>query len=118
MSLERFCGDSALKQKVMYTKSHGNQEANIESWKNDRNSVFSYKQPAVFWHLKKGRYLEVDVAISCFISELYLQMDCLSHAKGFDQRLKTSLKTSELHKETWAVWPKIKALTWLASLLI
>ena len=48
MSLERFYGDSTLKQKVMYTKSHGNQEANIHSWKNDRNSVFSYKQPAVF----------------------------------------------------------------------
>ena len=71
----------------------------------------------MLWHLKKGRYLQVDVAISYFISELYLQMDCWSHAK--DIKAVDDSKNfwiTQITKETWAVWPDIMALTQLASL--
>lgn len=89
----------------------GNQEANIHSQKKDHNSIFPNKQAAGFDTIRReGGTRKWGEAVSCLISELYLQRTD-SHAKEFNWRQEKSLKTSELLTETWEVWPHVKAMT-------
>lgn len=119
MSSRRLHCDSALRRKViMCAQKHGNRavghtfdthEANTRHWRNDWNSIVSYKATTkYFMGPKKGWYLQVDETVLVCAGEV--------HAKGLPATCcAMQLKAGEIAK-TLGIHNKIqsnKRLVWL-----